>query len=84
MIVRPNETGRRYEMDMDGVFIAGRIALDDAASLMARYGEQAGDEAGARAHACRDAGNILRYCHWRQIERVIAALASHEAIGTVH
>lgn len=69
---------------MDGLFITGRIALDDAAGLMALYGDDAGFEAAARAYACRDAGNVLRYCHWRQIERVIATLASDEVIGTVH
>lgn len=69
---------------MEELYIAGRTALDDAAGLMARYGDDAGFEAAARAHASRDAGNVQRYCHWRQIERVIATLASDDVIGTVH
>ncbi|MCA1654359.1 MAG: hypothetical protein LC656_09355 [Sphingomonadales bacterium] len=49
-----------------------------------RYGDDAGFEAAARAHASRDAGNVVRFCHWRHIERVIATLASDEIVGTVH
>lgn len=69
---------------MDVPFIADRAALSDASGLMTRYGDDAGFEAAARANASRDAGNVQRYCHWRQIERVIATLASGEVIGTVH
>ena len=69
---------------MESLYIADRTALSDAAGLIARYGDDAGFEAAARAHASRDAGNVQRYCHWRQIERVIATLASDEAISTVH
>ena len=69
---------------MDSVFIHGRPALADASDLMARYGDDAGFEAAARAEQSRDDGNVARFCHWRQIERVIATLSSDEAIGTVH
>ena len=71
-------------MRMDSLFIPDRGALDDAAHLMEAFGDDAGFEAAARAHASRDAGNVLRFCHWRQIERVIATLASDEVLGTVH
>lgn len=69
---------------MDPPYIAGRAALYDAAGLMASHGDDAGFEAAARAHASRDAGNVQRFCHWRQIERVIATLSSGEVVGTVH
>jgi hypothetical protein len=69
---------------MDPLFIPCRGALDDAAELMARYGDDAGFEAAVRAERSRDDGNVVRFCHWRQIERVIAALASEEVLGTVH
>ena len=65
-------------------FITGRVALADAADLLERYGESAGREAAARADISRDAGNVMRFCHWRQIERVIATLSSDEVGGTVH
>ncbi len=69
---------------MDAPFISGRPALEDATGLMAAYGAKAVLEAAARANASRDAGNVLRFCHWRQIERVIVTLSSDAAFGTVH
>ena len=69
---------------MDAPYITDRAALADASGLIEAYGDDAGFEAAARAHASRDAGNVMRFCHWRQIERVIATLASDEVIGTVH
>jgi len=65
-------------------FITGRAALNDAAKLIDTYGDDAGFEAASRAEHSRDAGNVLRFCHWRQIERVIAALACDEVRGTIH
>jgi len=69
---------------MDGIYINGRLALADAADLIDRYGDDAGFEAAARAERSRDLGNVARFCHWRQIERVIATLACDEVRGTVH
>lgn len=69
---------------MDSPFIHGRVALADASDLIARYGDDAGFEAAARADRGRDDGNVARFCHWRQIERVIASLSSDEVQGTVH
>ena len=51
---------------------------------MASHGDDAGFVAAMRAEKSRDAGNVIRFCHWRQIERVIASLASDEVTGTVH
>jgi hypothetical protein len=69
---------------MDAPFISGRVALADASELLSRFGDDAGYEAAARADLSRDAGNVVRFCHWRQIERVIATLSSEEVRGTVH
>lgn len=69
---------------MDMPFIHGRLALADAADLMERYGDDAGFEAAARAERSRDDGNVMRFCHWRQIERVIATLSCDEVRGLVH
>jgi hypothetical protein len=69
---------------MDSPFINGRLALADAADLIERFGDDAGFEAAARADRSRDDGNVARFCHWRQIERVIATLSCDEVIGTVH
>ena len=69
---------------MDSPFIHGRPALRDASELIDRFGDDAGFEAAARAERSRDEGNVARFCHWRQIERVIASLSSDEAYGTIH
>ena len=69
---------------MDAPYIGGRAALNDASELIDRFGDNAGLEAAVRAEQSRDAGNVLRFCHWRQIERVVATLSSDEATGTIH
>lgn len=69
---------------MDSPFIAGRLALAEASDLIDRFGDDAGLEAAARAEESRDSGNVQRFCHWRQIERVIATLSDEEVRGTVH
>ena len=69
---------------MDSPFINGRAALSDAFSLIDEFGREAALEAAVRAERSRDAGNVLRFCHWRQIERLIDTLAKNETQGTVH
>ena len=65
-------------------FIHSRVALADASELIERYGEEAGRQAAERASRSRLDGNVVRFCHWRQIERVIGALSSDEITDTVH
>ena len=69
---------------MDTPFINDRASLADAALLLETYGDDAGFEAAARAEASRERGNVLRFCHWRQIERVIVTLSDQEVRGTIH
>jgi len=69
---------------MHAVFIPDREALSDASELMQTYGENAASEAAARAVRSRNEGNVMRFCHWRQIERVIASLSTEDVVGTVH
>lgn len=82
--VGSRETAVRYNRRMDAPFIHGRLSLSDATDLIERFGEEARLEAAVRAERSRDDGNVARFCHWRQIERVIATLNSDEAIGTIH
>lgn len=65
-------------------FLSGRAALNDAMSLVAEYGAEAPSVAAARANDSRDKENILGFCHWRQIERAAALLASDDVAGTLH
>lgn len=69
---------------MPSPFIHGRRALDDASDLIERFGDDAGLEAAVRAERSRDDGNVVSFCHWRQIERVIATLSSGEITDTIH
>ena len=69
---------------MRSPFIHGRPALEDAAELIELYGDDAGLEAAVRAEQSRDQGNVARFCHWRQIERVIATLSCEEITDTIH
>ncbi len=69
---------------MDHPFIACRVVLEDAANLLRCFGDDARHEAAQKAEASRDQGNVIRFCHWRQTERVIAVLSSDEVLGTVH
>ena len=69
---------------METPFITGRSALNEASDLMTRFGDNAALEAASRAEQSRDDGNLIRFCHWRQIERVIATLSCDEVLGTIH
>ena len=69
---------------MTNLFISGRAAIDDAAQLIDSYGDGAALEAASRAEDSRGAGNVVRFCHWRQIERVIVTLTSDEVYGSIH
>ncbi|MCM8556479.1 hypothetical protein [Sphingomicrobium sediminis] len=69
---------------MDQPFIADRTVLDDATALIDIFGDRAGEEAAMRAAVSRQKGNVIRFCHWRQIERIVLALGSPDSQGTVH
>ena len=57
---------------------------NDAAQLIASFGDDAGFEAAARADRSRDLGNHIHFCRWRQIERLIVLLSVERAVGTIH
>ena len=60
-------------------YIADRQSALDAARLIVDHGDGAVGAAAARANLSRDRGNVVHFCRWRQIERLIAAM--HEADG---
>lgn len=66
------------------VHISDTAAVHDAAELIDRFGEFAADEAGARASRSRDLGNVIHYCRWRQIQRLIEYLHAGQVEATVH
>lgn len=67
------------------VYLPDASAAADAAELIARFGDHAALEAAARARHSRGLGNVVHFCRWRQIERMIQLLSSSEREGaTVH
>ena len=82
--VRGGESLTRYRQCMSTYFIAGRSSVTDAVLLVDEYGVDAPLAAAMRAVQSRDAGNVLKFCHWRQIERLSALLASNNIEGSLH
>ncbi len=88
------ERGRRYRTagtkEKSGesldyhVHVPDRAALAEATDLIARFGEHAQSEAAQRASRSRSLGNVIHFCHWRQVERTIEMLSVAEPTGTVH
>lgn len=68
----------------DPIYLPDRTAAADAAELIQRFGAYAESEAAQRARESRSVGNVVHYCRWRQIERLISALAADGAGETVH
>lgn len=66
------------------LFLADRASVADAARLLADHGEAAVLAAAAEAERSRSLGNHIHFCRWRQIERLIAVMASDAAVGTLH
>ena len=67
------------------VYLSDASAAADAAELIARFGIHAASEAAARADRSRDLGNVIHFCRWREIERMIDVLsASSPADATIH
>lgn len=65
-------------------WVADRSALLDATKLIAQFGDDAALEAAGRAERGRDLGNVVNFCRWRGIERVIVMLCDDAVAGTVH
>lgn len=68
----------------DHVHLPDRSAASEAAELISRFGIHAASEAAARADQSRDRGNVILFCRWRQIERMVVLLASGRGASTLH
>jgi len=66
------------------VHLSDPAAATDAAELIARFGEHAASEAAARADRSRDLGNVVHFCRWRQIQRLILLLSAGGRGQTFH
>lgn len=66
------------------VHVPDAAAAADAAELLARFGPFAVSEAAARADESRALGNVVAFCRWRQIERLIGLMEAGGAGSTIH
>jgi hypothetical protein len=66
------------------IHLPDRAAAADADELITRFGEFAAGEAARRASRSRSLGNVVHYCRWRQIERIIDRLAAGPGGETLH
>jgi hypothetical protein len=66
------------------IYLPDRSAAADAAELMTRFGDYAASEAAARADRSRELGNVIHFCRWRQIERLILLLEEGGGAQTIH
>jgi hypothetical protein len=66
------------------VHLPDAAAAAEAAELIDRFGGFAADEAAARATRSRDLGNVIHYCRWRQIQRLIELLSAPGGAPTLH
>ena len=67
------------------VYLSDASAAAEAADLIARFGVHAASEAAARADRSRDLGNVIHFCRWRDIERMIETLSALGAAdATIH
>lgn len=82
--VRASVRSAKYDHDMHDLYISSRRALHDAIDLVDEYGPDAPVAAAQLASQSRDVGNVNGFCHWRQLERVTALLASNHVVGTIH
>lgn len=78
-------TGSEFEDSVSSyVHLPDSTAAADAAELIARFGIHAASEAAARANQSRERGNVVHFCRWRQIERMILLLSEGPDAHTIH
>ena len=78
------EQDRRGLSPMQLLAIHDRGSLEDASSLIAKFGDDAVVEAATIADRYRDSGNLNLFCRWRQVERAIMLLQLEDIVGEVH
>jgi hypothetical protein len=59
-------------------------AFTEAAQLIERFGQYAGSEAALRADRSRDMGNLIHFCRWREVGRMIDLMRNEAVSGPVH
>ncbi|MBX9796908.1 hypothetical protein [Sphingomonas sp.] len=55
-------------------YVADRALAEEAIAMIAAHGDDACSHVAALAEASRDAGNVVKFCRFRQMERLILTL----------
>jgi len=84
LLVKVREQDRRGLPPMQLLAIHDRGSLEDASSLIAKFGDDAVVEAATIADRYRDSGDLNLFCRWRQVERAIMLLQLEDIVGEVH
>ena len=66
------------------VHLPDATAATEAAELISQFGEHAAFEAAARANHSRGLGNVVHFCRWREVIRMIDMLSDDQVDGAVH
>ena len=66
------------------VHLPDAAAAHQAAELIERFGGFAAEEAAVRASRSRELGNVVHYCRWRQIQRLIEYLDAGGPEASLH
>ncbi|MEQ1688873.1 MAG: hypothetical protein ABL874_09900 [Sphingopyxis sp.] len=65
-------------------FAGGRDMVEQAMALTMEFGEDAVDAAALRAAQSRARGNIITYCQWREVERLLMLDSAQSDGATKH
>ena len=65
-------------------YVADREAALEAVRLVDNLGVGAGAAAARHANRSRDLGNVVHFCRWRQIERLVEVIAETQGTATRH
>ena len=65
-------------------FLSGPAALAAATALLREFGEDAAMAAQLRAAQSRARDNLITFCHWREVERMLGWLADSVEGATRH
>ena len=66
------------------VHFADRGAYAAAGDLIERFGDYAAAEAARRAGESRERGNVVHFCRWRDVARMISLLRDEAVTGPLH
>jgi hypothetical protein len=68
----------------EAIYVHDRAVAQAATALIDSHGAQAAKEAHARANSSRNIGNVINFCKWRQVKRLITEMENRSSAATLH